>query len=52
MYVKIKAALPHFSAVEHLFETNPYIQNVLGNVYKDILSFHLRALTFFMRPGM
>jgi len=50
-YVKIKSALPHFSTVEQLFETNPQIQHVLGNVYKDILSFHLRALNFFTRPG-
>ncbi|KIW74701.1 hypothetical protein Z517_11471 [Fonsecaea pedrosoi CBS 271.37] len=50
-YVKIKDALPHFSAVEQLFENNLQMRHVLVNLYKDILAFHLRVLTFFSRPG-
>ncbi|OAL38779.1 hypothetical protein AYO20_01985 [Fonsecaea nubica] len=50
-YVKIKDALPHFSAVEQLFENNLQMRHVLVNLYKDILAFHLRVLTFFSRPA-
>ena len=50
-YRKISDSLPHVSAIESLFHVHPHVQLLLAHVYKDILTFHERAVAFFKRRG-
>ncbi len=46
-------ALPIFSTIDLLFASHRHghIQQILADVYEDILTFHQRAIVFFKQPG-
>ncbi|KAF6218628.1 hypothetical protein HO133_005979 [Letharia lupina] len=48
-YARIGESLPVFAAVDTLFSARGehYVQQILANVYEDILKFHSRAVIFF-----
>jgi|ERR1700722_2217425 NADH:ubiquinone oxidoreductase subunit E len=50
-YAGLGASLPLISAIDTLFTSNPFIQDTLIHVYKDVLTFHHRALRFFKKRG-
>ena len=53
-YARIGEALPIFSAVDDLFASrrHSHVQQILANVYEDILTFHQRAVLFFRQRSM
>ena len=53
-YARIGEALPVFAAVDTLFSAHEehYVQQILANVYEDILKFHRRAVNFFKQRSM
>jgi len=46
-YERIGSALPIIQAIDNLFYSQPHVQQVLANVFEDILTFHKRAIVFF-----
>jgi hypothetical protein len=50
-YASLGASLPVISAIDNLFTSNPLVQDTLIHVYKDVLTFHYRALQFFKKRG-
>ncbi|KAA6406931.1 MAG: hypothetical protein FRX48_09229 [Lasallia pustulata] len=50
-YKKIGDALPIFSAINDLFSSHSHVQQVLVNLYEDILDFHGRAVRFFRQKA-
>ncbi|KAL6721442.1 hypothetical protein ACLMJK_000545 [Lecanora helva] len=48
-YARIGESLPLIEAIDQIFhdQSNDYIQQILVNIYEDILTFHSRALVFF-----
>jgi len=50
-YEKIGSALPIIKAIDTLFYTRPPVQQVLVNVFEDILTFHKRAIVFFSKKS-
>ena len=46
-YKKIGESLPILSAVDGIFYSKPHVQQVLANIYEDILDFHKRSVVFF-----
>lgn len=52
-YARIGEALPIFSAIDGLLasRSHGHTQQILANVYDDILTFHKRAVVFFKQPG-
>lgn len=52
-YARIGEALPIFSAVDGLLASqgHGYVQQILADVYEDILTFHKRAIVFFKQRG-
>src|SRR5437016_4086550 len=50
-YAGLGASLPLITSIDRLFTSNPFIQDILIHVYKDILTFHHRALQFFKKRG-
>ena len=50
-YANLGACLSIFGVIENVFGSNVLVQKVLVDVYKDILTFHRRALRFFRRKG-
>jgi hypothetical protein len=46
-YEMIGAALPIVQTVDKLFCSHAHVQQVLANVFEDILTFHKRAIVFF-----
>lgn len=52
-YTRIGEALPVLSAVDRLFEngSHDHVQQILANVYEDILTFHQRAVVYFKQRG-
>ena len=51
-YGKIGDFIPIVNAIENIFHSERHVQLVLADVYKDILNFHRRAISFFKRRGM
>ena len=52
-YVRIGEALPIFPAIVGLLASRDhgYVQQILADVYEDILTFHKRAVVFFKQRG-
>ena len=54
-YARIGEALPVFAAIDGLFTRldhhHGHVEQILANVYEDILSFHKRAIVFFRQRG-
>ena len=52
-YARIGDALPIFSAIDGLLASqgHGYVQQILADVYEDILTFHMRAVVFFKQRG-
>lgn len=52
-YARIGEALPIFSAIDGLSASqgHDHVQQILADVYEDILTFHKRAIVFFKQPG-
>ncbi|TVY90811.1 Ankyrin [Lachnellula willkommii] len=46
-YERIGAVLPIIQVIDALFYSKPHIQQVLADVFEDILTFHKRAMVFF-----
>ncbi|KAE8440873.1 hypothetical protein EG329_006360 [Mollisiaceae sp. DMI_Dod_QoI] len=46
-YQRIGASLPVLSAIDEMFYSKPHVQQVLANIYEDILDFHKRSVVFF-----
>jgi truncated hemoglobin YjbI len=46
-YEMIGAALPIVQIVDKLFYSHAHVQQVLANVFEDILTFHKRTIVFF-----
>lgn len=53
-YARIGESLPVLAAVDTLFSARGehHVQQILANVYEDILKFHSRALGFFRQRSM
>ena len=53
-YARIGESLPIFAAVDTLFSARgeDHVQQILANVYEDILKFHGRAVSFFKQRSM
>ena len=53
-YARIGESLPVFAAVDTLFSGHGehYVQQILANVYEDVLKFHSRAVNFFRQRSM
>lgn len=53
-YARIGESLPVFAAVDTLFSAREehHVQQILANVYEDILKFHSRAVVFFKQRSM
>ncbi len=50
-YERIGSALPIVQAIDNLFYSAPHVQQVLANVFEDILTFHKRAIVFFKQKS-
>lgn len=50
-YERIGSALPIVQAIDSLFYSRPHVQQVLANVFEDILTFHKRAIVFFKQKS-
>lgn len=50
-YASLGASFPVITAIDKLFTSNPLVQDTLIHVYKDVLTFHYRALHLFKKRG-
>lgn len=48
-YERIGSALPIIQAIDTLFYSQPHVQQVLADVFEDILTFHKRAIVSFSK---
>ena len=46
-YERIGSVLPIIQAIDNMFYSQPHVQQVLADIFEDILTFHKRAIVFF-----